>query len=198
VRLYYLSLVLLLAVPQFLAAGTTVIDFESLADGNVVTNQFPGLTFTNTVALTAGISLNEIDFPPHSGVNVVSDIGGPISIAFSTPVLGFAAYFTYLEPLSLLAFDASNTQIASAFSLFSSNTATLGAPGSSPNELLQVSSLSGISSVSITGDPAGGSFVMDDVTLTTAPPAVPEPGGLSLTLAGVGLAALFFRRHLAS
>jgi hypothetical protein len=112
------------------------------------------------------------------------------SFAFGTPVLGFAAYFTYLQPLSLRAFNTSNTQIGSAFSLFSNNTGTAGDLGSSPNELFQVSSPGGISSVSIMGDPAGGSFVMDDVGLTAA---VPEPAGLWLT--AMALSALFVRRR---
>lgn len=124
------------------------------------------------------------------------DNGGPIGIAFSTPVLSFAAYFTYIEPLSLLAFDASNTQIGSAVSLFSNNTGTGGDPGSSPNELLQLSSIGPISSVSITADPSGSSFVMDDVTLTTGVAAVPEPSSFMLTFGCLGV--LFLRRRLIS
>ncbi len=193
----WLTAAVLLPIPQFLSADTIFINFENFVDGDVVTNQIPGLSFTDTVVLTAGFSLNEIDFPPHSGVNVVSDNGGSISIHFSTPVLGFSAYFTYVEPLSLSAFDSSNAQLGSAVSLFSNNTVSGGDPGSLPNELLQVSSLSGISSVSIAGDPAGGSFVMDDVTLTTAPSAVPEPSSLYLA-SGMGLAAVFFQWRLRS
>ena len=39
---------------------------------------------------------------------------------------------------------------------------------------------SGISEMTITGDQAGGSFVLDDATYTTAPPATaaPEPSYL--------------------
>jgi hypothetical protein len=191
----WLSVAFLFFLPQFLLAGIITIDFEGFNDGDILTNQIPGLTFTNTAVLTAGFSLNEIDFPPHSGVNVVSDNGGPISIVFDTPVFGFAAYFTYVEPLSLVAFNASNTQVASASSLYSNNTGTAGDFGSSPNELLQVSSLAGISFASITGGPAGGSFVMDDVTLTTT---VPEPSSLSLAVTGIGLASIFFLRPLMS
>lgn len=190
-RAYCLPIALLLFIPRFVSAET-VIDFESVADSDLITNQIAGLTFVNTVVLTAGISLNEFDFPPHSGVNVVSDNGGPISIEFGTPVLGFAAYFTYLQPLTLAAFNASNIQVATALSLFGNNTGTAGDPGSSPNELLQVSSPGFIDSVSITGDPAGGSFVMDDVTLTAV---VPEPRTLWLILAAIGVIGLLSRRR---
>jgi hypothetical protein len=59
-----------------------------------------------------------------------------------------------------------------------------GDPGSSPNEFLSVSFASSISSVTITGDPAGGSFVMDDATLATADTeSVPEPTTFSLIAA---------------
>src|SRR5208283_4167818 len=124
-----LFVALIFLIPRFLHANTIVIDFESFTDSEILTNQIPGVTFTNTVVLTAGISLNEIDFPPHSGVNVVSDNNGPVSISFATPVTEFAAYFTYVEPLTLAAFNATDTQIATALSLFSNNTATGGDPG---------------------------------------------------------------------
>lgn len=192
---HWLSVAVLLLVPRTLPAGTVLIDFESFADGDTLTNQITGLTFTNTVVLTAGFSLNEIDFPPRSGVNVVSDSGGPINISFATPIFGFTAYFTYIEPLSLSAFNGSSAQVDSALSMFSNNTSTGGDQGSSPNELLNVSSLAGISSVSITGDPAGGSFVMDDVALATA---VPEPRLPWLVLSASGLFAFFLRQRLAT
>lgn len=125
-------------------------------------------------------------------MNVASDSGGPITIAFDTPVLSFAAYFTYLQPITLLAFNASNVQVGNAVSKYSNNTGTAGNVGSHPNELLQLIFAGGINSVSITGDPAGGSFVMDDVTLS------PEPGTLPLTLTGICVAALFLRRRFIS
>ena len=45
------------------------LDFESLSDGDAVTNQFigEGVTFSNASILTAGVSLNEFEFPPKSG-----------------------------------------------------------------------------------------------------------------------------------
>jgi hypothetical protein len=176
------------------------IDFEGLPDSTVFTNQYAGLTFANAIVLTASIGLNEFEFPPHSGTNVVSDNGGPILISFSNPVFSFSGYFTYLEPLTLVAFDATNTQVASATSGFSNNLACLagppcsGDPGSSPNEFLQVNSPGGILSIVITGDPMGGSFVLDDVTYATS---VPEPDSIFLLFTGIlGLPAI--RRKLKS
>jgi hypothetical protein len=154
----------------------TTIDFEGFSDGTDLTTQYSGLTFSNAIILTAGISLNEFEFPPHSGVNVVSDNGGPITIDFSTPIMDFSGYFTYLAPLTIDAFDSSSGLVDSAVSMFSNNLALSGDPGSSPNELISVSSTEGISSITITGDSDGGSFVLDDASYsgTGKPVAMPE------------------------
>jgi len=174
------------------ASAATVIDFERFNDGDILTSQIPGLTFTNTIILSAGISLNEFEFPPYSGSNVASDNGGPITIDFASPITNFSGYFTYLEPLAVTAFDASNIQVAYAASFFSSNDALFGDPGCTPSEFLQVSFAAGIASVIIEADPNGSSFVMDDLSYTSA---VPEPSSLFLSLAGVA-SLLALRRKL--
>lgn len=125
---FALILTVAVAAVADVAADTVVIDFEGLPDSTVLTSQYPGVTFTNGIVLTAGISLNEFEFPPNSGVNVASDNGGPMSIAFASPVTSFAGYFTYLEPVTVTAFDAANDQVASAASLFSDNLACLAGP----------------------------------------------------------------------
>ena len=173
---------LALAAPAILAAGPIVIDFEGLPDSTIITNQYLGVTFSNAIILTAGISLNEFEFPPFSGSNVASDNGGPLSIAFASPATTFAGYFTHTVPLTLRAFNLANTQVALIPSLFSDNLALSGDLGSHPNEFLQLSFAGGFSRVTITGDSAGGAFVLDDAALTSA---VPEPSPLSLAFVGV-------------
>ena len=173
-----------------------VINFDSLNDGDIVTTQYQslGVTFSNTLVQTVGLSLNEFDFPPESGTNVVIDNGGPISITFVDPILTFGAYFTYLEPLTVDAFDASGDLVDVATSLFSDNLGYGdGDPGSSPDEFIPVTFGAGISSVTITGDPFGYSFAMDDATITDLPAStsVPEPGSLSILLIGVLALAAF-------
>lgn len=171
-------------VPLRAAAGT--IDFESLADLEIVATQFPGLTFANATALTAGISLNEFEFPPQSGNTVVTDEGGPLSIVFATPVTSVGGYFTYLTPLVLEAFDSSNVSLGTITSTFLNNLALTGDAGSSANEFLSFASALGIGSIVVTGDPAGGSFVMDDLTMQP----VAEPGtGLLILAASAVLGA---------
>jgi len=180
------------------AQADTTLNFEGFPDSTILTTQYPGLTFTNAIILTAGISLNEFNFPPHSGVNVVSDNNAPMTIDFSTPTASFSGYFTYLEPLTIDAFNASDTEVATAPSMFSSNTACLGGPpcfgdpGSSPNEFIDLGFAGGISSVTITGDPLGGSFTMDDMSYT---PGVPEPNTRVIILTWAIILILYHKRN---
>jgi hypothetical protein len=181
-------------------ASATTITFETLSDGDAVTNQFSGVHFTDATVLSAGISLNELEFPPHSGNNVVFDDGGPITIVFDSVLTLFQGYVTYGVSLTANAYDTSHAVLGSYTSLFSNNEALSGDPSSSPNELVSFSSLTGISSVTITGDPGGGSFVLDDVTFSLLPapgPAVPEPGTLSLLMTGIALGVRDRKRRAA-
>ncbi|HLK48951.1 MAG TPA: hypothetical protein VKT49_12500 [Bryobacteraceae bacterium] len=179
------------------ARADVVLNFDSLPEFTAVTNQFAGLVFSDATVLSAGSGLNEIDFPPHSGTNVVFDDSGPMSISFLSPVDAFAGYFTYAESLTLEAFDASHNLLDVVHSAFSNNTGTAGDPQSSPDEFLSVSSPSLIAQVVITGDPLGGSFTLDDATISAPASSVSEPAysGL-LWMVAAGLLPLFGRRKL--
>jgi PEP-CTERM motif len=162
-------------------AQAAPIHFEAFADGDVLTNEIPGLTIANGEVLTAGIGLNDFEFPPLSGTNVLANMLDPItltplsiSIAFASPVGRFSGYFTYDAPLSIAAFDSGGVLLGTVLSAFGSNLALSGDAGSTPNEFL-LAMFAGISSVQITG----GNFVVDNA-------AVPEPGTLLL----LGLGAL--------
>ncbi len=175
-----------LALPAALSAAPIVLDFESLSDLEAVTTQFAGLTFTNTISLEAGISLNEFEFPPASGNLVVSDDFGPIEIAFANPISYFGGLFTYLVPLTLSAFDTAGAPVDSRMSLFASNLALSGDGGSAPNELLAVSFGGGFSRVRIEGDAFGGSFTLDDAAFEpVTDQVIPEPETISLLLLGL-------------
>ena len=179
-----LCLVGWLILPLAVQAAPIVVDFESLADSSSVTNQFSRLTFSHATALTAGVSLNEFEFPPRSGANVILDDGGAITINFAIAVTSVGAYFTYLNPLQFNAFDASANLVASSTSAFSSNLALSGDTGSVTNELLSVAFVGGISRIVVTGDTAGSSFVLDDLTYERGNIIVdvPEPGTMWLAL----------------
>lgn len=180
-------------------ANAIMIDFETISDGTVVTNQYSnlGVSFSGATTITAGMTLNELEFPPHSGANVVFDDGSPIMISFSFPVTQIGGYFTYTTPVTVAAYDLSGSILESTTSVFSSNLALSGDPGSSPNEFLQVESSSPIYTLVIQGDLAGYSFTLDDFTFTGTSPIqpTPEPGTLIL-MAGALVAVFSVRKAL--
>ena len=130
-RFVRFSALLLLSI-NGLRADDLVYDLESLVDGTSLTTQISGLTFGNSIVLSSRISLNEYEFPAHSGVNAVSDNGEPITIVFESPVQSFAAYFTYGRTLNIQAFNEANQQVAAAVSRFSNNEALSGVSGACP------------------------------------------------------------------
>lgn len=166
--------------PLVLASGAlsqTSASFDALNDGDVLTKQLSGLTFTNASILTSGFSLNELDFPAHSGKNVVSDSGGPITIAFSPAINSFSAYFTHSGTITIAPFSADGTALTSVKSPSKANTLATGDPGATPNEQITASSATGIAKIVITGSPGGGSFSMDDLTAAVTPPSGGGGGG---------------------
>jgi hypothetical protein len=174
------------------SAAPILIDFESMADGEALGAQFTadGIFFNGATALIAGSqggSLNDVDFPTFSGNAVVydSDSSG-IRIDVVGGATSLSGYFTYVTPVTLTAFSETGAVLGSATSRFGSNI------GFGPNELLELS-LTGVAAYfTIVGDPNGGSFTMDDLTvdtLDTLPAPVPEPGTVTLMLLGASVLA---------
>lgn len=188
-KIFLLCLLAITALTGGRSAAAVTLDFETLADLDPVTTQLSGLSFANTTAFVAGAaggSLNEIDFPPRSGVTVVSNDGaGAITITFDTPVTAVSGFFNYSVALTLTAFDALLAPVASATSAFGSNLADSGDPGSTPNERLEVAFAGGISSLTVQPELDGFGFTLDDFTFAPTA-AVPEPavsGALMLVMA---------------
>lgn len=188
------SLLLLLMAVSTTISKASPITFEGLTDGTAVTNQFSNLLFLNATIATAGTSLNEFEFPPHSGSNVVFDSGGPMSISFLVPVTSVSGFLTYGTQLTITAFDASNNVLGTLTSAFNNNEALSGDAGSHSNEFFSFSVVSGISRITISGDPLGGSFTLDDLTFNTAAP-MPEPASLFLLLGAFGGLSIFRLRR---
>ena len=182
---WYLPFIILLFSPSLAKADS--ITFEGLGDGLTLSNQFSNLLFLNATVATAGVSLNEFEFPPLSGSNVVFDSGGPMTISFLVPVSGVGGYFTYTTQLTITAFDSSNNVIGNLTSAFNNNLALSGDSGSHPNEFVSFGVLSGIGRITISGAPGGGSFTLDDLTFNSQTTAVPEPSAILTLLTGGGL-----------
>ncbi len=186
------SLLHYLAGMTFLCVSATglaiTIDFEGLTDSTGVGSTYSGLgvTFSGATVLTSGISLNESEFPPHSGLNVVFDDGGPLSGVFTTPVSSLSAYLTYVVPVTLYAYDSGGSLLGSITSAFADNTVS---SGGTPNELFAFNSAVGIKSFSFVGDPTGASFTLDDFSCEPTTTAVPDTGSCGALLV-ISLAAL--------
>jgi hypothetical protein len=163
-------LALALVSLPYMALGQKLIDFENLAEGLPIDNQLSGLSFSNAVIIQSVVSLNEGEYPPRSGVKVISDIGGPISIILAKPVETFQGYFTHEATVSLRAFDISGSVIDETTANIDNRTGS----GRAPNEFLYVSSSRGISRIVIQGAPEGSSFTLDDIGLV--PLGSPLPG----------------------
>jgi hypothetical protein len=191
VKPFTLAVLLLSLNP--LEAQVTIQNFDGFADNTALTNQIPGLTFTGGSVYTAGISLNDAQYPPHSGAGAVTNAAtNSVTITFATPIPIVRGYYTYSGALTVQAFNASAVQVASATSLYSNNTALNGAAGSTPNELITVYSAGGIASITITSAAGVNSFTLDDLSYGAIPVptiSVPAMGGLVFLLALAGCLA---------
>ena len=200
----------LISTKPSIAAASVLIDFESLTDLEPVTNQFSsqGVLFSNTTALVSGLlggTLNEINFPPHSGDVVIThnfsevdaSLALPMVLTFNLgPVSSVSGFFTYTDAgaqdpangtkLSVSAFNPSGDLLGTTFSSVSSNLGN--------QEFLQLTGFGPIGHVEIAGG-VNGTFTMDDLQFDTASVSVvPEPA--SLWMLGTGLMTLIgFRRR---
>jgi len=194
-----------------LALGFTVgsafavrIDFEAVPDifnhdglglnlGDYYVAQPGGPIFgPQTTVLEAGRgSLNDLLFPPRSGVGVLWGMGEPIEISFSTGLASaISFYYRSNTELFLYAFDLNDLLLGS-----SQGRASL-APGHAPGMLSFSADSYSIARVLI-GD-SGNSFVIDDLEYSVGGKAIPEPAphsGATLVFGALGLGAWWFVRR---
>lgn len=161
-------------------ANALPLDFEAFTDNSPLTNEIIGLTFSGGTVLTAGVGLNEIDYPPKSGTNVLAALLGSLTINANDPFDQFSAYFTFDEQLMFSGFDIAGNLLFSFNSLINSNLGSNSLIGFSAPE---ISSL-------VIATQGSTPFTMDDLNVST----VPEPGTLALLPLG-WLAAAYIRRR---
>jgi hypothetical protein len=164
--------IFVIAVLNGLPAQATLLTFEELEDLQPVNHFYPGVVFTNAVAHAAGLSLNEAEVPPASGITAALNDGGSVTIMWESPVTSFQGLFTYNAPL-LLTFFRGNIEAGTAVSAFANNLALSGDPGSSPNDPISFASPATFNSVRID---SAGAFAIDNVSFEAAAQLVPEPG----------------------
>jgi len=176
------------------AAPATVINFEGLSDSDMI-GRIGAAEFTDTYVASAGSSLNDLEFPPNSGINVVYNPDDMINVRFDDLMEKVGAFVTYTSPVFLQAFDDNGVLVTTVVSLYFANTALTGDPGAAPNEYLEVSALSGIRSVLFSTGLLGPTFVIDDLTFEALAgpgpgpgPGLPEPPTALLILLGLVVA----------
>ena len=166
-------------------AGAITIDFEAVPDSTEVGDFYAssGIHFADAVALTAGISLNEFDYPPHSGSVAVADDGSPIIVTFDQPVGNISAWFAHSEQLNFTAYSAGGGTIGTYVDPTISN---LGS-----DELISLN-FSGVSSLEISAtDPS--TYIMDDLSFEQMGQSVPDTASTSFLLT-LSCFSLFFAR----
>lgn len=149
------------------------IGFEGYMDSYALTDEIAGVSFSGGTVLTAGVGLNEIDYPPTSGLNVLAALSGSLTVKSNVPISFVAANFTFADTLTFTGFDIDMNTL---FSLQTPSTSNLGFSYQFDYTQPTLSSF-----VVTTQD--GTPFTMDDLTLTGAT-AVPEPGTLALVILG--------------
>ena len=163
-RLMLCVILACLGLPVVAPGQAAVVDFESLPEGQSAGSQVPGLTFTNATVLQSAASLNEVEYPPHSGSKVVCDVGGPMVLTFNYPISSISGFFTHSKPITIQALSAGGGTIATT----SSNANNLGG-----SESLTLNWPDAVTKVLIQSDPGGSSFTLDDLSFSTF--ALPPP-----------------------
>jgi len=171
-------------------AAPVTIDFEALANLEVLTSQFAAdqVVFGNLIVLESFSTLNEIDFPPSSGVHAVSGFaGGPVLVDFLQPASLFSVQLTTSDSALVQAFGAGDVLLDSQVV-----SANLG----SHTQVAFLHGSSDIEYVAIASQLSGNAFflTLDDVVFDTdGVVPIPEPSGLLMPVSGLALISLALR-----
>ena len=181
------------------AASATVIDFDSLGAGVVVTNQYAGVLFSSsageniqTTAQAPPYLVSPPNFICTGAVGGGIDCTHDVNLDFATGVSGLS--FKYIG-----ADNIGSTFNVDVFTnnLFNSTVVVVNAATLFNPTLVDLSAYSNVTRISINtlSDPAGLGF--DDFTFSArdANGGVPEPAAWALMIAGFGMAGTALRRR---
>jgi hypothetical protein len=180
------------------AVTSEPITFEGWSDGTVLTTQYANVNFNGAIVLTAasaGGTLDDASYPPHSGTNVIYDPNAPLTLTFSSPVSFVNGYFTYADGLVMTAYGSNGQVVGTAEGAYLYNWVDPTDPTANPppNELVGISlSSASISSVvisSVDNTLGYGAFVADDISFTGSINLNPVPEPSSTILLGAAFLA---------
>ncbi|HEY9099815.1 MAG TPA: PEP-CTERM sorting domain-containing protein [Thiobacillus sp.] len=189
-RFFLVVLLALAATPS----RAVLIDFEGLADGTVVTNQFAGVTFSSN-----GGNVNQVTAQPGIGFgsNFICTALGSINCSQET-ILTFAGL---ASNVSFYQVGDNATGVVALVDVFVNNilASTVNILGFNdfniPN-LVDLTAFSNVTSLRIHSISDPGGLGWDHFNFTLGPNNVPEPSSIALLGLGAISLSLFRRRKI--
>jgi hypothetical protein len=147
-----------LVITKTTMAASTTINFDNLADGTVLSNQYQSLGVLASGATV--LNANAVALPAHSGTNVAYAASGLMTFDFNPLMTGniktVSVYVSGDPNTGIFAYDSANNLVGQAILPTNSPANTLLSVTSSGNPIVQVDIHDG-----------GTNFIIDDLTFVS-------------------------------